>query len=195
LNSITGKPVYWPYWPEYYAWEEENMRMALRIKGAVMLATALGYSKDSKAWNDSLTIASAGIYNESMYNKYEAYDYFGVVLWGLDTNITSEDQVMRTIPAGIVTSYGVKDLPTNDYAGTADTIDYMSALVRVGNYSGASYYLHILNNTIQDQFNGGFYPSINSLGFAQYGAEDSYSASRFVFFEMVALGVNDNFLI
>jgi hypothetical protein len=102
---------------------------------------------------------------------------------------------MRTIPAGIVTSYGVKDLPTNDYAGTADTIDYMSALVRVGNYSGASYYLHILNNTVIDQFNGGFYPSINSLGFAQYGAEDSYSASRFVFFETVALGVNDNFLI
>lgn len=120
------------------------MRMIMGLKGAVLLANTLGYNQDAIAWNNSINIALRGLSNESVYNKYEAYDYFGSVLWGVQSNLTKAKELLSNMPQSLFTQYGIKDLPWGDTAGSADTIDYMTALVRVGNYSDASNYLHVV---------------------------------------------------
>ena len=191
-NSTTGKPIYWPYWPEYYQWEEENMRMIMGLKGAVLLATTLGYREDAYSWNNSLNLALKGLNNESVYNKYEAFDYFGSVLWGLQSNLTEARNLLSNMPTALITPYGIKDLPWGDYVGSADTIDYMAALVRVGNFSGASYYLDMVSTKFAAS-DGGFYDALTLSGVRIGENQFSYAAARFIYFESVALNINRNF--
>jgi hypothetical protein len=190
-NSTTGKPIYWPYWPEYYQWEEENMRMIMGLKGAVLLATTLGHKEDAKAWNNSVNIALKGLNNESIYNKYEAYDYFGSVLWGLQTNLTQAKDLLSNMPSALITPYGIKDLPTGDYVGSSDTMDYMTVLVRVGDYANASYYLNVVASRFAAS-DGGFYDALSLSGVRIGENQFSYSAARFVYFESIALNINRN---
>lgn len=74
------------------------MRMIMGLKGAVLLASTLGYTSDVKNWNDSINLALRRLNNESMYNKYESYDYFGCVLWGLQSNLTSSKTFSQRCP-------------------------------------------------------------------------------------------------
>jgi hypothetical protein len=189
-NSSTGKQIFWPYWPEYYQWEEENMRMIMGLKGAVLLATKLGYSEDAAAWNDSINFALKGLNNESVYDHYEAFDYLGSVLWGLQSNLTNANQLLSNFPSDLITQYGIKDLPSSQAVGSADTIDYMTSLVRIGNYSEASNYLNIVSSKFRAS-DGGFYDALTLTG-VPIGPEYSYAASRFVYFESVALNINQN---
>jgi hypothetical protein len=190
INSATGQPIYWPYWPEYYQWEEENMRMIMGLKGAILLASSLGYIEDANSWRTSVNLALKGLYGgESMYEKYEAYDYFGSVLWGLQSNLTAAKDLLSAMPSGLYTSLGIKDLPWGNFIGSADTIDYMTCLVRVGNYVEASDYLHIIVSKFQAG-SGGFYNSLSLNGSTASGPENSFGASRFVYFASVALDAN-----
>ncbi len=75
------------------------------LKGAVLLAS-LGYTSDVENWNDSINLALRGLNNESMYNKYESYDYFGSVLWRLQSNLTSAQELLSAMPLSLFTSYG-----------------------------------------------------------------------------------------
>ncbi|MHB8566891.1 MAG: hypothetical protein ACYC7D_06680 [Nitrososphaerales archaeon] len=183
-NRAGSQPIYWPYWPEYYQWEEENMRMINGLRGAITLAQTLGFSSDAQKWNNSLNAALIGLSNESMYNKYEAYDYFGSVLWGIQTNLQAEKNIMNQIPSSFFTAYGVKDLPWENYAGASDTIDYMVCLVRIGNLAGASRLLHIIATNYVNPA-GGFYDSIYANGSHSTSPSELFSSARFIYFAYV----------
>ncbi|HZW55969.1 MAG TPA: hypothetical protein VFF30_06740 [Nitrososphaerales archaeon] len=183
-NMNGTSPMYSPYWPEYYQWEEENMRMIMGMKGAVLLASDLGFQADAKTWNNSLNAALVGLSNEAMYSKYEAYDYFGSVLWGLQTNIQTAKAILASMPHGFFTPYGVKDLPWLDISGASDTIDYMLCLVRVQNYTGAGLYLHLLTTKFGNP-QGGFYDTINLGDQSVSPVSNVYASARFVYFSYV----------
>jgi hypothetical protein len=184
-NMNGTQPIYWPYWPEYYQWEEENMRMITGLRGAVSLATELGgKATDAFKWSNSVDIALIGLSNESMYGKYEAYDYFGSVLWQIQTNIQLEKKILANVPSSFFTPYGVKDLPWNSVASVSDTIDYMLCLVRVGNYTGASNYLNLIAAYYIDPA-GGFYDATFLSGSHSYDSQQVYSSARFVYFAYV----------
>jgi hypothetical protein len=190
INKTTGQPIYWPYWPEYYQWEEENMRMIMGLKGAILLASTLGYTADADKWSASVNLALREINGlETSYNKYEAYDYFGSVLWGLQTNLTAAENLLSAMPFGLFSPYGIKDLPWGNFVGSADTVDYMTVLVRVGNYVDASNYLHIIASKFATS-SGGFYNSLSLDGRSAMGPELSFSSSRFIYFASIALDVN-----
>lgn len=184
-NMNVSKPIYWPYWPEYYQWEEENMRMITGLRGAVSLATELGgYATDAFKWSNSINIALIGLSNESMYGKYEVYDYFGSVVWHIQTNLQLEKKILANVPLNFFTPYGIKDLPWNEAAGASDTIDYMLCLVRVGNFTGASDYLNLITTYYIDPA-GGFYDSLYLSSVHTYAAQEIYSSARFVYFAYI----------
>ena len=184
-ENMQGKtPIYWPFWPEYYQWEEENMRMIKGLEGAIFLAQSLGYPFGS--WNQSVKLALVGLKdNESMYDKYETYDYFGSVLWNIQTNLSSAKALLARMPSSLFTSYGVKDLSWEDYAAVSDTIDYMTCLVRVGNITGASELLRIVATDYVNP-RGGFYDGLYSNGIPLDDQPTVYSSARFAYFAYVA---------
>jgi len=183
-NMNASEPIYWPYWPEYYQWEEENMRMINGLRGAITLAENLGMNSDAKTWNNSVNTAMVGLTDEGMYNKYEAYDYFGSVLWGIQTNLQAQKNILAEIPPSFFTPYGVKDLPWENSAAISDTIDYLVCLVRVGDHAGAS---HLLNVITSNYINpaGGFYDAIYDDGSPSSAPPQLYSSARFVYFDYV----------
>lgn len=181
----NGSVVYWPYWPEYYHWEEENIRMIMGLRSAVNLASAMGFETDVQKWNASVGLAERGLANESVYNKYETYDYFGSVLWGLlQSEPSVADSLIRSVPASLVTPLGVKDRASDPYLGASDTIDYMTCLVRTGDFTGA----HRLLQAIIDHYTnpaGGFYDTVHLDGTPLDRSSMVYSSARFLYFDYV----------
>lgn len=184
-NMQDGTPVYWPYWPEYYHWEEENMRMIMGLRGAISLAENLGYKVDARVWNASVSLALLGLANENKYNKFETYDYFGSVLWGIQSNMTLAKRVVQNVPADLLTGYGLKDLPWENYASSPDTIDYMVCLARIGDLPAAEHYLNLIVSDYSSP-SGGFYGSLYMNGSLETSEATVFASARFLYFASVA---------
>ena len=184
-NMNGSTPTYWPYWPEYYEWEEENMRMINGLRGAISLAQSFGHASDVEKWSASLNLALTGLDNESIYNKYETYDYFGSVLWGIQTNLQSEKSILAAIPKVLFTPVGIRDLSWENFAGSSDTIDYMVCLLRVGDYANTTILLHDLTTNFENP-RGGFYDGIRLNNTPASLDSMVYSSARFVYFAYVA---------
>jgi hypothetical protein len=184
-NMNGSTPLYWPYWPEYYQWEEENMRMIMGLRGAIQLASNLGFYSDAQKWNSSVTLALSGLKNESAsYGRYEVYDYFGSVLWGIQTNVTAEKSLLEAVPTSFLTAFGLKDLPWSNTIGSSDTVDYIVCLVRTGEYAAAGPFLGALIARFQNP-SGGFYDTISMYGRPDGSSSTVYSSARFLYLAYV----------